>query len=135
MDIEFLVYGLVSSYLKINTVRRRKQDSSQHYFWCLNINNPRCWAAWAHTYILGSIQSPHSQDAKWLKNHLSCLAEKPCHVHKHLALNTKPPGCLYSTSKTMIWQDVEVAGPGPLGCCDFQEDVWTHMLYVQVAPW
>ena len=26
----------------------------------------------------------------------------------------------------MIWQEVVVGGPGPLGFCDFQEDMWTR---------
>lgn len=138
MVIEFLVYGLVFSYLKINTVLRRKQDSIQHFFWCLNINTPKRRAAWARTYNLGSIQTLHSCDAKWLKNHLSHLAEEPSHLHKHLVPSTKPPGHLYSTSKTMIWQEVERwLGQGPSAFVTSKKTcgLMCHQLYVRVALW
>lgn len=91
MDIEFPVYGLVFSYLKINTLLRRKQDSIPHFFFVMP-KHQCCKARGSlntHNYKLSSIQpfvyivqSDQKKQPSYLAEELSCSD----HVQKPLVL-------------------------------------------------
>lgn len=112
MDIEFPVYGLVFSYLKINTLLRRKQDSIPHFF------------CGAQTSMLQSMGQPeHSQlqtelhpalclhSAKWPKKNNLATWQKSSVMFRSCSKTSCPPdteslGHLYAFTKIMILQEV-----------------------------